>query len=182
MAEQRGVHRNGIIPRHRAKRDRHLLSGPFLKNPSPQPRGQTKMGRFSGTETYWGVVIGMALSLSRKGATPATATHRGTGLLFRAETDQNRPPKRTTSQAELDHLHQIRHREVNCRYVPERSARCRVNWAASHQKQSSGGPRPRSRVRTMKNAPELTNRCQFWSVLALGSEENATLKDSWPSR
>ncbi|WCZ39868.1 hypothetical protein CJEDD_11495 [Corynebacterium jeddahense] len=51
----------------------------------------------------------MALSLSRKGATPATATHRGTGLLFRAETDQNRPPKRTTSQAELDHLHQIRH-------------------------------------------------------------------------
>lgn len=53
----------------------------------------------------------MALPLSRKGATPATATHRGTGLLFRAETDQNRPPKRTTSQAELDHLHQIRHSE-----------------------------------------------------------------------
>lgn len=51
----------------------------------------------------------MALFHSKEPHQPQQHTGE-TGLHFRAETDQTRPPKWTASQAELDHLHQIRHR------------------------------------------------------------------------
>lgn len=50
----------------------------------------------------------MALFHSKEPHQPQQHTGE-TGLHFRAETDQTRPPKWTAPQAELDHLHQIRH-------------------------------------------------------------------------